>query len=566
MIDQEVASRVQEFKGKPQELQQKYAVSQQLIDLLALQKIKSMQESAARQMQMQMAQQQAANGESSSTVAQQREKEVMDMTTQELANQRGDLAQQQEREQKQAMQKLMGGIASAPGAASVMEPKALAAGGIVAFKTGDDVKDERYQRKEGESFEDFRARVLALDQADTQARLKQERDSSERARLAELERRGGSAIPANAFGIKRDLGIASLAPAPQAPQAPQTERLPVSEAKATMQAGPQAAVPPSAPTPMAPPPPQAAKLPMPPAPPKLQQGLGGLQMGPPEDTLGNALTRESVAAMKIDPRARQLEEEKRIEDRLKLTPEQRGVYNEGIAGLKNFYEKDFDPELQRREGIKRYLLGMGGRSQGEFAGGAGAAMDYDTAQRNQQRTRFGEMQKSKEGLIGLDRGAVTGGIEGGYKAYEQGEKTKQVGLTSGANVYGTNIQSQDNAAMRDVERLRIASSNAANVATRESNDLYRMQQESTKILRYRAEAIDRTTKPFTRQLDMLNMTLASNPKDVNALKEKQTLELRMEVARDEASKPFDLDLARVESYMYGKKGPIAGAKVEKLSK
>jgi hypothetical protein len=72
MIDQEVNSRVAAYKGNPQALQQKYAVSQQLIDLLALQKIKSMQESAAREMQMQLAQQQAANGESNSTVAQQR--------------------------------------------------------------------------------------------------------------------------------------------------------------------------------------------------------------------------------------------------------------------------------------------------------------------------------------------------------------------------------------------------------------------------------------------------------------------------------------------------------------
>ena len=63
MVDQEVASRVQEFKGKPAALQQQYAASQQLIDLLALQKIKSLQETAAREMQLQMAQQQAANGE-----------------------------------------------------------------------------------------------------------------------------------------------------------------------------------------------------------------------------------------------------------------------------------------------------------------------------------------------------------------------------------------------------------------------------------------------------------------------------------------------------------------------
>jgi hypothetical protein len=177
--------------------------------------------------------------------------------------------------------------------------------------------------------------------------------------------------------------------------------------------------------PMAPPPPQAGpQPPAPPTPPKPQQGLGGLQMGPPEDTLENALRRQSVAAMNIDPRVRQLEEEKRIEDRLKLTPAQRGVYEEGIAGLKGMYEKDFDPELQRREGIKRYLLGMGGRSMGEFAGGAGAAMDYDTSQREQKRARFKDLQTKREGLIGLERGAVSGGIEGGYKAAEQAGNTQ----------------------------------------------------------------------------------------------------------------------------------------------
>jgi hypothetical protein len=338
--------------------------------------------------------------------------------------------------------------------------------------------------------------------------------------------------------------------------------------------------------PMAPPPPQMAqKPPMPAAPPapaappkpQQQQGLGGLQMGPPEDTLGNALTRQSVAAMNIDPKAEKIAEEKRIENRLKLTPEQRAVYEEGIAGLRGMYERDFDPELQRREGIKRYLIGMGGRSMGEFAGGAETAMNYDTAQKNQQRARFNEMQKSREGLIGLDRGAVSGGIEGGFKAYEQSGQTQRTGLTAGANKYGTDVQSQDNAAriaaqtadnaaQREIERLKIASSNAANAAQQESTNLYRMQQESTKILRYRADAMDKATKPFARQLDMVNMALSSNPKDANALKEKQAIELRMDIARDAASKPFDLDLARVESYMYGKKGPIAGAKVEKLSK
>lgn len=568
MIDQEVASRVQEFKGKPQALQEQYAASQQLIDLLALQKIKSMQDAAARQMQLQMAQQQAANGEASSTIAEQREKEVMDMTKQELAQQRGELAQQQGVEQKEAMQKLMGGIASAEGAASAMEPKAMAAGGIVAFKEGDGVKDERYKRKEGESFEDFRARILALDQADTQARLKQERDETERGRLMELEKRGGSAIPANAFGIKRDLGIASLAPtAPQMPQAQQAPRLPVSEAQATMQAGPQAAMPPPAPRPMAPPPPQVAqKPPMPAAPAALpkpqEQGLGGLQMGPPEDTLQNALRRQSIAGMNIDPRARQLEEEARIEGRLKLTPEQRGVFDEGIAGLKKFYEQDFDPEMQRREGIKRYLLGMGGRSMGEFAGGAETAMNYDTAQKNQQRARFNEMQKSREGLIGLDRGAVTGGIEGGYKAADQAGQTQRTALTSGANVYGTETQSKDNAAQREakatqdaaqneIERLKIGAQNAATAAQRDANDFAKLSGHLSTITNNRAKAEQAVIKAFQKDAQAIEMALMGNPKDKEALANKAALQLRIEAEVDKTTKPFDLLASSIQAKLYG---------------
>jgi len=586
MIDQEVASRVAAFKGNPQALQQKYAASQELIDLLALQKIKSMKEAAAREMQMQLAQQQAANGESNETVAQQREKEVMDMTKQELVQQRGDLAQQQQQEQQQAMQKLMGGIASAQGASTAMQPQAMAAGGIVAFETGNKVEDPARKRKEGESFEDFRKRIIALDQAEIQARLKQERDATERARLEELARRGGAAIPPSPFGIKRDLGLGAIAPTPAKSSELSKDIYSdygnvqggrgtgTGEAGSSFYVGKQRPddfpnLPPVA-SANAPAPQAGPRPPMPAAPrPPVQQGLGGLpnaQMGPPEETLGSALTRESIAAMKIDPRQRQLEEEARIEGRLKPTPEQRAVYEEGIAGLRGMYEQEFDPEMQRREGIKRYLLGMGGRSMGEFAGGAGAAMDYDTAQRNLKRSRFSELQGKREGLIGLDRAAVTGGIEAGFKTNEQAAQTKRAGLTAGTDVYRTETQSADNAAMREIERLKIQAQNAATAASRESNDLSRMQSHLSTVLHNRSLAEQAALKPFVKQLGMVDMMLQGNPKDANALKQKQALELQMEAARDAATKDFDILKSQIEARMFGGKGPIAGAKVEKLSK
>jgi hypothetical protein len=565
MIDQEVASRVQEFKGKPQALQQQYAASQQLIDLLALQKIKSMQETAAREMQMQMAQQQAANGESNSTIADQREKEVMDMTKQELAQQRGDLAKQQEREQQEAMQRLMGGIASAPGAANAMEPKAMYAGGIVAFQSGNQVKDpeqksdddlrKKYEREATEMSFGTRMQFSSPEVKQMGDRIQAENQA------AYLKREQSRMLQP----VARPSATGDMPPTPQAP-APAMGADAETQKLARLSANPLAAQninPALRPTaPMAPPPPQAGpQPPAPPAPPKpqQQQGLGGLQMGPPEDTLGNALTRESVAAMKIDPRARQLEEEKRVEERLKLTPAQRGVYDEGIAGLKKFYDQDFDPETQRREGIKRYLLGMGGRSQGEFAGGAGAAMDYDTAQKNQQRARFGEMQKAREGIIGLEREPVKSGIEGGYKAYEQGEKTKQIGLTSGANVYQTETQSKDNAAKNEIEKLRFGAQNAATAAQRDANDFSKLSGHLSTITYNRAKAEQAVVKSFQKEAQAIEMQLMANPKDKEALGKKAALQLEIESNIDKTTKPFDLLASSIEAKLYGgKQGGLGG--------
>jgi hypothetical protein len=565
MIDREVASRVQEFKGKPQALQQQYAASQQLIDLLALQKIKSMQEAAARQMQLQMAQQQAANGEASSTIAEQREKEVMDMTKQELAQQRGELLQQEQTEQKQAMQKLMGGITNAQGAASAMEPKAMAAGGIVAFDNGGSTnKDEQKKRKEGESLSDFNARMLQLELEERKAQsVKRDADrEAERQRL--LAERGGAAIPPSRLFDRAPLpasvsppaapqrGLGSLPPAAQQPPADvnaETQKLARLAANPPAAQNTNPALQPAAP--MAPP--QAAQQPpMPAAPrPQAQQGLGGLQMGPPEDSLGTALRRQSIAAMNVDPKAEKLAEEARVEGRLKLTPAQRGVFDEGIAGLRGMYDQDFDPEMLRREGIKRYLLGMGGRSMGEFAGGAGNAMDFDTRQKAQKLARFKDLQEKREGLVSLEREPVKSGIEAGFKTYEQAGNTQRTGLTAGANVYGTETQSKDNAAMREIERLKVGAQAAATAAQRDANDFAKLSGHLSTITNNRARAENAVVKSFQKDAQAIEMALMANPKDKEALGKKAALQLEIDAAVDKTTKPFDLLASSIQAKLYG---------------
>jgi len=130
MLDQDVQSRVDAYRGNPQALQQKYSVSKDLLDLMALQKLTKEKESAARELQMAMAAQQ---GQGPGTIRDQLQQKALGMTKQELAQQQSKLLAQQQQQQQQNMQQLaQSGIAqnSAP---NMEEGLGFASGGIIAF-------------------------------------------------------------------------------------------------------------------------------------------------------------------------------------------------------------------------------------------------------------------------------------------------------------------------------------------------------------------------------------------------------------------------------------------------
>jgi hypothetical protein len=83
-VDEQVSTMVDAYRGKPQVLQQKYAMTKDMVTLLALQRIKSEQDAAKRQ--------QSLNAQpNNSTVRQQREQEV--------AQNVGGVGQQQQQQQ-----------------------------------------------------------------------------------------------------------------------------------------------------------------------------------------------------------------------------------------------------------------------------------------------------------------------------------------------------------------------------------------------------------------------------------------------------------------------------------
>ena len=155
----EIVSRKKDaYQSNPQALQQRYQQSQELVDLLALQQLKSEKEAAARNMQMQMQQNPA-------TIAQQREQEVLGMIKQERGRKLGDVAQRtagtlgeiNKRAQQNVQRTAKQGL---PAMGGPQKPAMMAGGGIVAFFEG---SEEPVSAVSEEEISEFLSRFKQLD-------------------------------------------------------------------------------------------------------------------------------------------------------------------------------------------------------------------------------------------------------------------------------------------------------------------------------------------------------------------------------------------------------------------
>jgi hypothetical protein len=452
-IDQGVAQRVDAYRGNPQALQQKYAVSQELVDLLALQKIKSEKEAAARQMQLQMGQQQAANGEPP-TVAEQREKEVMDMTKQEMVQQQAGLMQQKQQEQQQGMQKLAQGIASAPGAQMAAQPQMMAAGGIVAFAgpDGSQVKgksvDPAYEAilqsiyRHYPKLSDEQKRAMADKQLAqrNQALADANNAADPEAALVEGAKadlppgtvpNAGSEFPPTGAGAGRGEGgnpgfppEGPGAPKLQPPAAPNTSALKAQIEGAIQQEpqGPaQAALAPST-RPAYQNAPQAA-------------GVAGL-LGKDPDAMARAGRKEGLDFL--------------------TTPGRKEAVDAQQQGLAALDAQQLDPEQIRRQGLESFLLGAGGQGSIGRALGAGgrSAVNFERNRADEQRRRLLERNKMVRDEFDIDARDRKGAFEAGEKRYGEGAADVRAGAQLSNSARNIDAQLKNSILTRDsAERI-----------------------------------------------------------------------------------------------------------------
>lgn len=168
-IDKLVEQKADAYRGNPQALQKRYSQNQELMDLLAMQKLKTEKEAASREMALKAEQ-------TPSTIAEQYEQQLVGMNKDEMAGQvAGVLGQKQKQAQQkqQAMgmppQKPQGQRPPMPqgapqGIASQPRPnmQGMAQGGIIGYAAGDKVEAkgsrlEQALKAIGISYKDYRA-------------------------------------------------------------------------------------------------------------------------------------------------------------------------------------------------------------------------------------------------------------------------------------------------------------------------------------------------------------------------------------------------------------------------
>ena len=139
-IDKIIDQKVDAYRGNPQALQKRYSQNQELMDLLALQKLKTEKENVARDMALQAEQ-------TPSTIAEQYEQQLVSMNKNEMANQVAGVLGQKQKQAVQRQQDM--GITpqqrpqqrpqGAPqGIANQPRPnmRGMAQGGIVGYQEG----------------------------------------------------------------------------------------------------------------------------------------------------------------------------------------------------------------------------------------------------------------------------------------------------------------------------------------------------------------------------------------------------------------------------------------------
>lgn len=490
MIDQDIQRRMDAYRGNPQALMQRYQQNQQLIDLLALQKLKSEKEAAARSLQMAAAQ---GQGEPP-TVAQQREQEVLGMTQQEVAQQAGAEGQRRQAQERQALQRLMSGIAGVPGAGAAMPERAMAAGGIVSFQEGgyNDMIRRQQAEKGGIYSNEFGLPAEERAILEDPETLKQLVDKMTIQELQEFNRSGRRAIPERLKGavtprpstpLTERIKSALTAPAGRglvtslsAAEAGASGMTPIEPSGKPITAAPADYLGEPDVSELAAMAPARAPSPAPRAAPTTSPDTAGLPTVAPSNPQLEQLRAALMGSMNPDREALRRQYASLIPG---LNQERIAARQRDIDELERLNREASDPNKVGLDKLIAFLSGGANkvRTSSALGGAAQSYLKYAGEQQAAQRARLKELTAAREGLRSLEEARELVQAQAGLKGFEAAEQGVRSAMPAAVSLAGAEMQAQvsrDNAeAQRTLRAIDIAGRQADNELRREGLDVTR---------------------------------------------------------------------------------------------
>lgn len=393
------------YRGQEDKLKQRVQLSNDLLELIAYEQL-------TREKRQLMAAQQAQSGPppDAPTIKEQKEKEALELTKQQLAQQIGGGLQQKAMQQQQAMRQ---GIASAPGAQSAMPPQAMAAGGIVAFDDGGVVnfqaggrsiaeqrqsEEERRARLPGESLRDYMARMRELEK-----QLAIERQSVVMTPEERAKREGAPITPPSAT-LPRS---APVSPGESIDRTLMQMPSPGEDIDRTMMQVPPEETPERTAAPATP---AASPVPVQTGIPQAEKtGILAAMPSAPDNRMLDRLTTQMGAALgdaraqRANPLLQELtglrgQLEQYAKEFPKESEESKRARAADQAALEARYAKMSDPQTQMLDRLQAFLAGGAGRrGLGSVLGGAGEAESRVRVQQEAQGLQaLKDIQKGRE--------------------------------------------------------------------------------------------------------------------------------------------------------------------------
>ena len=499
-LDAQVEQRMDAYRGNPQQLQKRYGQNKELLDLMALQKLKKEKEDTARDMQLKAQQ-------NPDTIAQQREQEVLELVKGEMGGTLGELTgrtastlgQKQKTQQKNmgrmaqnagkpkmgggaGLAGLMGGAGRPPQARPPMPPQAqglagarmaqaaaqqggprrINNGGIVGFAEGEGVSGQgglrskifnMFSRPNAVTQEDidaYRQRVRSkAPLSDDQIRKILEASSADPLNLAGPKpmNLSGNLSEDSTETISQPLGV-TTGPMLEIPEGGIQELLPPSKQKQqTNQNLPTVT--------------EVVSQPTVDESPSLPTSDGS--SAPQVDI---AKVAGNVGLDYEDPNAA-LERGFAMSDAYTGRAEKGQKYDDMLAELKAFDAENYDPDKERNDRLKAFLMGAAGTTNiGSTMASAGtASMNLENSQRKNRRTRMMDKFQLEQNKMTTDTGLAQSGLTLGKELYSQASQSSRTAMTLAVQMRGQNLQNAQNNADRILRKIEADNTQSYRAAT-----------------------------------------------------------------------------------------------------